>query len=270
MSLIRPGLDDKPITKPITVGVTWYYDNPNQHFDINVNGKNVIQTYNDWKNRPLAPTDFGQQLFDKLNQNQGGGDNDGGNNGGGDNGGGIGGGVGGDDDGDNQPPEPSPTPPTPPGQIIGGGSSQGVTSHDPNAEYGPAGYGPQGFISDSSNPLPYQVDFENDPTDTSAAYTGQPGHTYGFYCIATDNVGNQEVKTPVAEAITQVQNPAPTWTFDGSTQLTFTNNLPQRQSGGRHHLRGRRRPLRPARRLALTSAATSPARAPIPRPSTSR
>ena len=52
---------------------------------------------------------------------------------------------------------------------VGGGSSTAVTSHDPNAEYGPAGYGPQGFISDSSNPLPYQVDFENDPTATAPA-----------------------------------------------------------------------------------------------------
>jgi hypothetical protein len=42
------------------------------------------------------------------------------------------------------------------------------TSHDPNAKSGPAGYGPQGFITASSE-LPYRITFENDPTATAPA-----------------------------------------------------------------------------------------------------
>ena len=45
-------------------------------------------------------------------------------------------------------------------------------------------------------------------TDTSATYTGQSGHTYGFYSVATDNVGHQETKSAVAETTTLVETPA--------------------------------------------------------------
>jgi hypothetical protein len=44
---------------------------------------------------------------------------------------------------------------------------------------------------------------------TSASFTGQLGHTYGFYSIATDNVGNVEAPKTAAEASTQVTAPAP-------------------------------------------------------------
>ncbi len=44
-------------------------------------------------------------------------------------------------------------------------------------------------------------------TSSSAIYTGQFGHSYGFYSIATDNVGNQEAKSAFAEATTFVQVP---------------------------------------------------------------
>ena len=60
--------------------------------------------------------------------------------------------------------------PTPPSNPTGaGGTSTVVTSQDPNAMYGPAGYGSQGFIADAASPLPYRVDFENDPTATAPA-----------------------------------------------------------------------------------------------------
>ncbi|MGO9809271.1 MAG: MBG domain-containing protein [Isosphaeraceae bacterium] len=39
---------------------------------------------------------------------------------------------------------------------------------------------------------------------TSATYNGQPGHTYAFYSLATDNAGNVESAPTVAEATTQV------------------------------------------------------------------
>jgi RHS repeat-associated protein len=42
-------------------------------------------------------------------------------------------------------------------------------SHDPNAAIGPGGYGPEGFIADTQQLLPYTVDFENAPTATAPA-----------------------------------------------------------------------------------------------------
>ncbi len=47
-------------------------------------------------------------------------------------------------------------------------SCTAVNSHDPNDKVGPAGYGPQNFVS-AANPLPYRVDFENSPTATAPA-----------------------------------------------------------------------------------------------------
>ena len=37
-------------------------------------------------------------------------------------------------------------------------------------------------------------------TAASAKYTGMIGHCYAFYCVATDNVGHREAKSPAAEA----------------------------------------------------------------------
>lgn len=44
--------------------------------------------------------------------------------------------------------------------------------------------------------------WQNQTALTSAAYAGQPGHSYAFYSVAFDNAGNQESKTPVVEAQT--------------------------------------------------------------------
>jgi hypothetical protein len=41
-------------------------------------------------------------------------------------------------------------------------------------------------------------------TGTSGTFTGQVGHTYAFYSIARDNVGNQEAKSALPEATTRV------------------------------------------------------------------
>jgi len=46
-------------------------------------------------------------------------------------------------------------------------------------------------------------------SSTSATFTGVSGHTYGFYSIAIDNVGNVEAPKTVAEASTQVTAAAP-------------------------------------------------------------
>ncbi|MDI6792713.1 MAG: PKD domain-containing protein [bacterium] len=39
-----------------------------------------------------------------------------------------------------------------------------------------------------------------DTTAVSATFTGEVGHTYSFYCLAKDKVGNAEKKTPLSEA----------------------------------------------------------------------
>jgi Ca2+-binding RTX toxin-like protein len=57
-----------------------------------------------------------------------------------------------------------------------------------------------------------------DTTQTSAAFAGQPGHTYAFYSVATDNVGNREPTPTAAEASTAV--PAV------GTQTGLASNLP--------------------------------------------
>jgi hypothetical protein len=67
--------------------------------------------------------------------------------------------------------------------------------------------------------------------NTSASFTGQPGHTYGFYSIATDNVGNTEPAKSSAETMTTVSsgNAAPVVTLQpanqtvkAGTRATFT------------------------------------------------
>lgn len=57
------------------------------------------------------------------------------------------------------------------------------------------------YASDSGGPLTI---FQNAVTTTSASFTGQVGHTYGFYSIATDAVGNVEAAKSAAEATTTV------------------------------------------------------------------
>src|SRR5262249_17469460 len=44
-------------------------------------------------------------------------------------------------------------------------------------------------------------------TQTSATYSGTSGHTYGFYSIATDNVGNVQPIPTAAQATTTVVSP---------------------------------------------------------------
>ncbi len=63
-------------------------------------------------------------------------------------------------------------------------------------------------------------------TQTSTTYTGQPGHTYGFYSVATDNVGNVQATPTAAQAGTTVQ-------YGTGTQLTSSapnNTAPQGQA----------------------------------------
>ena len=45
------------------------------------------------------------------------------------------------------------------------------------------------------------------PANPSAFFTGQPGHTYGFYSIATDNAGNVQPTPAAAQQTVQILSP---------------------------------------------------------------
>jgi hypothetical protein len=57
------------------------------------------------------------------------------------------------------------------------------------------------YVSDNGRPFTL---WQTSTSAGSAIYTGQPSHTYGFYSIATDGVGNMETKT-VADTVTSVK-----------------------------------------------------------------
>src|SRR5205823_5546097 len=57
------------------------------------------------------------------------------------------------------------------------------------------------FVSDNGGPF---TPFLQNTTQTSATFTGVVGHTYGFYSVATDNVGNVQPTPTAAQANTHV------------------------------------------------------------------
>jgi hypothetical protein len=65
------------------------------------------------------------------------------------------------------------------------------------------------FVSDNGGPF---APFLTGTVQTSSAFTGQVGHTYGFFSVATDKVGNVQALPTAAQATTTVQDvSAPTW-----------------------------------------------------------
>ncbi len=58
------------------------------------------------------------------------------------------------------------------------------------------------FVSDNGGPF---LPFVTGTRDTSASFSGEFGHTYGFYSIAVDNVGQQESQTPAADTVTLLE-----------------------------------------------------------------
>ncbi len=70
------------------------------------------------------------------------------------------------------------------------------------------------YVSDNGGP--YTL-FTSGDSSGSATFTGQNGHTYGFYSIATDNVGNQETAKSVPDTSTTVNAPVTeTWSGGGA------------------------------------------------------
>jgi RHS repeat-associated protein len=70
---------------------------------------------------------------------------------------------------------------------------------------GPAGSGIASydvFVSDNGGAF---TSFLTGTTEVSALFTGQDGHTYQFYSVATDNVGHREAASVTADAVTVVR-----------------------------------------------------------------
>ena len=89
------------------------------------------------------------------------------------------------------------------------------------------------YVSDNGGPF---TPWLSDTTDTSATYDGQPGHTYAFYSVATDNAGNVESAPTLAEATTQV----PGTSIDTTTTVQSSEvSLEPRRFG---HLHGNGQP----------------------------
>ena len=62
------------------------------------------------------------------------------------------------------------------------------------------------FVSDNGGPFQF---FLQNTTQTSATFTGQAGHTYGFYSVATDNFGDTQAAPSSPQAQTTIRLPAP-------------------------------------------------------------
>jgi hypothetical protein len=113
---------------------------------------------------------------------------------------------------DNSPPvsQVSPLPPTENGasfKVQWSGTDQGSGIKDYTV-----------YASDNGGPF---TAFLVNTTATSTSFTGQAGHTYGFYSIARDLVGNVENPKIAAEATTQAtQGGAPSLKIS-PTSLTF-------------------------------------------------
>ncbi|MDB5389905.1 MAG: repeat protein, partial [Planctomycetaceae bacterium] len=65
-------------------------------------------------------------------------------------------------------PFPNPSLPDPPAEAQDPVATSSTNTHDPNDFVGPAGFGPQGFITDEAQSFPYRIDFENSPTAVDA------------------------------------------------------------------------------------------------------
>ena len=76
------------------------------------------------------------------------------------------------------------------------------------------------YVSDNGGP--YTL-FTSGDSSGSATFTGQNGHTYGFYSIATDDVGNQETAKSVPDTSTTVDAPVTeTWSGGGADNNWLT------------------------------------------------
>ena len=85
------------------------------------------------------------------------------------------------------------------------------------------GSGIAGFnVYVSDNNAPY-TPLETNTTATSTVFTGQVGHTYVFFSVATDNAGNVEANPIHGQAITTVATTVPTSTVSALPSVSPLN-----------------------------------------------
>ncbi|HET6882260.1 MAG TPA: DUF4214 domain-containing protein, partial [Pirellulales bacterium] len=99
---------------------------------------------------------------------------------------------------------------------------------------GPGIAGYSVFVSDNGGAF---TAFKTNITATSATFTGQAGHTYGFYSVATDTAGNVQTTPTTAQATTTVAlvTALPTSTVSALPALspaTFTVSWSGMDAGG--------------------------------------
>ncbi len=105
------------------------------------------------------------------------------------------------------------TPPTStvnalPAQTTSTSFTVSVTGSDPNGSNGSTPSGVSSYaIYDSKDGGAFTLLASVTPPSPSAVFTGQAGHTYGFYSVATDNAGNVQPTPATAQATVQILSP---------------------------------------------------------------
>ena len=95
---------------------------------------------------------------------------------------------------------PTSTVHTLPSQTTATGFTVSATATDPTADDGGPPSGVASIaIYDSTDGGPFSLLATVTPASPSTPFTGQAGHTYGFYSVATDNAGNVQ-PTPAGAA----------------------------------------------------------------------
>ena len=84
------------------------------------------------------------------------------------------------------------------------------------------------FVSDNGGPF---TAFQTGTTATSATFTGQDGHTYGFYSVATDNAGKVQPTPAGAQATTLVDLDPPTSSVNPLPAVTNSTSFVVSWSG---------------------------------------
>ena len=83
-----------------------------------------------------------------------------------------------------------------------------MTGSDPAGSNGSTPSGVASIaIYDSTDGGPFALLATVTPADPSATFTGQAGHTYGFYSIATDQAGNVQPTPAAAQQTVQILTP---------------------------------------------------------------
>ena len=114
-----------------------------------------------------------------------------------------------------------------------------VAGSDPTGSNGSAASGVQSFtIFESEDNGPFTALATVTPANPSTPFTGQIGHTYGFYSVATDNAGNvqptptrrrppsrssRDSQSPrsLPSPPTRATQPSPRWTSHSANRFTL-------------------------------------------------